>query len=492
MDFDLKSRVRDRNQLEVTLIYSQNKCGQAIEQQQLNLEFFLYTPKHLGIADELKKKRGKQLFTNYMRLASPKYESYQKCELDYSAQYLSLGSKMAEKDQIKKRVIYESKLFTSYLDHAFKDLSRTKDCSLSLLECYQTLKTFRHKYVRPINRLRSLSSEDIIDAFNFSDEYLSNRVMLLLLQLDLSNDEKTKVLSEEISYRQEYLKNVSKIDENRDLEFYRVHLSRLKDYIFKSLFLRLKEVKTEKIYKNLFASIAAAFAAVFANITRVEQFQGAQDFGLKFYTLFAIAVLAYVFKDRIKDQVKEYFNSWFKDRVPDREFKVFYKPLPKKGDLGDRLLGRVKEYFKFNELAAVPSEIKYLKQIIEREDRSVKAESSVIHYRKRIDLDQYSSTSERPDNLGLIDQFLINTHDFLPHLGDPSKSFILPDENGHSRTVATAKNYYFDLLIRISTKQDNGTRLERLEAVRLVVNKLGIMRMKKLVPEKKFLYEVCS
>ncbi|MFK7827399.1 MAG: hypothetical protein AB8G05_24860 [Oligoflexales bacterium] len=490
MEFDLKSRVRDRNQLEVTLIYSQDKYGQNVKRQQLDLDFFLFTPKHLGITNELKKKRGKQLFTNYMRLASPLDASFQNCELDYSERYLSLGSKMAEKDQIKKRVIYESKLFTSYLDHTFKDLLHKQECVKSLPDCYETLKIYRKKYVRPINLLSSLSSTDIIDAFNFSDEYLSNRVMLLLLQLKISDEEKKQVLLAEVIYRQEYLKNAPKIDRNRDVEFYRVHLSRLKDYIFKSLFLRLKEIKTEKIYKNLFASIAAAFAAVFANLTRVEQFQGAQDFGLKFYTLFAIAVLAYVFKDRIKDYVKEYFNAWFKDRVPDREFKILYKSIPKQGDLDEQVLGKVKEYFKFNDLGAIPCEIKYLKQIIEREDRSVKAESSVIHYRKRIEIDPGSSKGTRQANPGFIDQFLINTNDFLPHLGDPNKSFIIPDENGQSRSVETSKSYYFDLLLRISVQDAKGSRKERLEAIRLVVNKLGILRMKDLVPEKKFLYEV--
>ena len=489
MDFDLKSRLHDRNQLEVTLSYSQAKSGHDVERQQLDLEFFLFTPKHLGIASELKKKKGQQLITNYMRLASPKYQFYEKCELEFSRRYLSLGSKMAEKDEIRKLVIYESKLFTSYLDHALKNLSSEDKNQQRFVACYSILRMFRNKYVRPINDRRNLCSESIKDGFNFSDEYLSNRVMLLSLQAD-TGLEKNQIHLEEIEYRQKYLKSASDVDEGGDIESYRVHLSRLKDYIFKSLFLQLKEVKTEKIYKNIFASIAAAFAAIFANLTRVEQFQGAQDFGLKFYTLFGIAVLAYVFKDRIKDQVKEYFNIWFKDKVPDREYKIFYKSFPKKGDLNVKLLGKIKEYFKFNDLQALPSEVNYLKQIIEREDRSVKAESSVIHYRKQIEIQGDSLQIATQNNLGFIDQFLLNTYEFLPHLGNPSKNFVIPDANGASRSVETSKNYYFDLLIRMSVKQSEGTRKERLEAIRLVVNKLGILRIQALVPEKKFTYEV--
>lgn len=492
MEFDLKCRVHNRNQLEVNLFYSEEQQQGAIEKKgpQIDLEFFLFTPKHLGIAAELKKKRGKQLFTNYMRLASPMHQSYQNCQLEFSSRYLGLGSKMAEKDQIRKLVVYETKLFTSYLDHVLKEILNSKESSQTLSSCYDSLKTYRELYVRPVNQARSLSSNDIKDAFNYSDEYLSNRFMLLLLQLELSSEQKKNLFLEETNYRREYLHSASKLDVNKDLESYRMHLSRLKDFIFKSLLLQLQEVKSEKIYKNIFASIAAAFAAVFANLTRVEQFQGAKDFGLKFYTVFAIAVLAYVFKDRIKDQVKEYFNAWFKDRVPDREFKVYYRSFPRIKNLDVQLFGKIKEYFKFNDLNAVPHEVKYLKQLIEREDRSVKAESSVIHYRKQIELEANTASGTSYSKFSFIDQFLINTHDFLPHLSDPSKNFIISDINGQTHEVETSKNYYFDLLFRLSVEKSKGTRVERLEAIRLVINKLGIIGTHKLVPDRKFLYEV--
>ena len=42
MQFDLKSRVRDRNQLEVTLSYTHDSHEHDLERQQLDLEFFLF------------------------------------------------------------------------------------------------------------------------------------------------------------------------------------------------------------------------------------------------------------------------------------------------------------------------------------------------------------------------------------------------------------------------------------------------------------------
>ena len=511
----VRHSIHDRFQIESDITFDLRPRGPFESRRRFKIDMYLYLPYSLGVNSS--NFQGEAFFrhwTSYFRVRAPLYQQWRVLppELlsfpsvdEYFAGHLSTH----RRQRLGPRVVQDIKLFGNFLYTELKKLRsalprkrRGKDAERSryladeLLHRVGLLWSFREICLKPLREERYLIDEEVQRAFYLTDEYLSYRAELVLLRardaLPEHAEELGEMLAREITYRHEHgLLVLTEEDEQPvALEGYTYRLGLLKKYLGEALFLQVISDKKDVLYKNYAAAVGAGLAALFTGIVEHQRMQylDGDGSGLRFSFLIALAVLAYIFKDRIKELTRDYFNSRWRERLPDQRFRLTHRSVQPDGRADDYAVGISTEYFRF--IKEAPTDVSYLRTLGQTNSNDPLRREHIMHVARRF---EFELPNERQRALFplLKNVVRLDVSPFLNKLDNPTMAVSYFDRNRHAKTVLAPKVYHINGVFRYETLFGPEGSLVKVdyERFRLVIDKNGIVRLETLVESGRLGYQ---
>lgn len=236
----------------------------------------------------------------------------------------------------------------------------------------------------------------------------------------------------------------------------------LKKYIESDLFLQAKQKVDGVVVKQLYYSLAAGIAMIFATAIA---FWGQLRYGNITTPFFFALVISYMFKDRIKETMRYYFAHRLKDKYFDNKTTIGIKGTP---------IGWIKEGFDFITEDKVPSEVMELRSrspLLKAENRI--NDEKIILYRKMVRIDANALKSQDKYSLvGINDIFRLHLTNFIQKMDNPQVPLYTIDENEKVAVTHGDKVYYLNIIMQI---QADGQK--EYKRFRLILNRSGILKI---------------
>ncbi len=507
--------IHDRFQVESDITFDLRPRGPFESRRRFKIDMYLYLPYSLGVNSS--NFQGDTFFrhwTSYFRVRAPLYQQWRVLPPELLSfpsvdEYFSGHLSTHRRGRLGPRVVQDIKLFGNFLytelkklrsalprKRRGKDASRAKHLADELLHRVGLLWSFREICLKPLREERYLIDEEVQRAFYLTDEYLSYRAELVLLRardaLPEHADELAEMLAREISYRHEHGLLVLTDDEDQPvaLEGYTYRLGLLKKYLGEALFLQTISDKKDVLYKNYAAAVGAGLAALFTGIVEHQRMQylDGDGSGLRFSFLIALAVLAYIFKDRIKELSRDYFNSRLRERLPDQRFRLLHQSVHPDGRPEDYAVGVSTEYFRF--IKEAPADVSYLRTLGQTNSNDPLRREHIMHVARRF---EFELPSERQRTLFplLKNVVRLDISPFLNKLDNPTMAVSYFDKNRHAKTVIAPKVYHINGVFRYETLFGPEGSLVKVdyERFRLIIDKNGIVRLETLMESGRLAYQ---
>jgi hypothetical protein len=219
--------------------------------------------------------------------------------------------------------------------------------------------------------------------------------------------------------------------------------------------------------------IAAGFAMLFAAVVTL--------FAQNRYTtnsipFIVVVVVSYVFKDRLKDWLKLFLSRGLVRWTADRKIRI-------RDPYSGRVIGNLKEAFSFSDESRIPASILHCRQVdnITSVDEEGKPER-IIKYEKEVSLlpARISRFHERRRDLN--DIMRLNIDDFLKQADDPVVDYLhLDPATGELQHVQCQRVYHVNIVFTYRSIDAKKQSAERMERIRLVFNRDGIVRLDQVV-----------
>jgi hypothetical protein len=279
----------------------------------------------------------------------------------------------------------------------------------------------------------------------------------------------TTLAREESEYRQRY-GYLTLSGEAGEAEYFSYRSSLIKKSVQQALYLDPREVKADKFVRNGVGAVGAALAAIWALAAQIPATL-AQASGRTQMLLLAIPVVAYVMKDRIKALTNEYLIG--KLRRFDHTAWLTGPGLRNVG-LG-MLRARIREAMKFADRGHVPADVLAMRAAHRTVQLAEVAQEEIIHYRKVIEV---SAPGDLPDDYWVRDILRLNVRHYLVRLDEPIDEVAFFDANDARFKVAEIpKVYHLNAIVRLTRRGEDGAGQERLERLRIVIDKTRIVRI---------------
>lgn len=251
-------------------------------------------------------------------------------------------------------------------------------------------------------------------------------------------------------------------DSNRDV-MYRHGL--LKKYIESDLYIGLDKkrdgVAVEQLYYSIAAGIAMIFATAVGWLTQVK-------FGNITLPLFIVLVISYMLKDRIKDLMRFYFAHKLGN-------KYFDKKSPIK--IGQNKIGELKEGVDFISGAKIYPEVRRLREMASvMDDESRILEEKVLLYRERCRIDSKALSSEKQYLFRGINEIVrLHFSRFMQKMDNPSAWVSVLERDGKVNSIAVQRLYYINVVFQLKHRSQSEYR-----HYSIALNRDGIIKVKEL------------
>lgn len=252
--------------------------------------------------------------------------------------------------------------------------------------------------------------------------------------------------------RRETLSPDAVLSPGGDNETFMLRLGSLKKYVSRPLFLDIHNRRESELIKHLAYGIAAALAMIFATLIA---FLWQARYGAVSLPLFVALVVSYIFKDRLKDILREYMTGLLARRTFDRGLTIYQ---------GASALGTCKELFGFMETRHLSSEIRTLRELADKQTPFLHAAEEIMYHRKRIVLKRAST--EGFDTQGILDISRINFEEFFRNMDGKTEKLLALDDSGESTrccSVSGVKTYPVYVVRRRTYGGAQGYSLFRLD-----------------------------
>jgi hypothetical protein len=343
-----------------------------------------------------------------------------------------------------------------------------------------------------------LCHRSLVDAMRLADEYMSLFLeeRLAGLSATLESDAAhydgsgfaprasaaiSALAREEAQHRQKYGFLTLSASHGDAKEYFTYRMSLLKKAIHQALYLDAREVRRDTFVRNAIGAVGAALAAIWALATAVPAGIAGLPSDTKMLFM-AMAVGAYVMKDRIKALTNEFLTKRL--RKFDHTSWIYGRSL---GAIGLGMLrARLREsmrFLRFDEVEDAVRQIRLERRTVRQVDATTAGEF-VIQYRKSLLVESEDSlVNKLPEGYGFRDILRLNVRHFLVRLDDPSERvrFYDPDR-GAFHDAKLPKVYHLNVVLRVKRGEDQDG--ERYEHLRVVLNKNGIVRVERVVPVK--------
>jgi len=382
---------------------------------------------------------------------------------------------------------YHLKMFCSIFKSTFRDkvtyiekLPETEDrehlIKLGLTNAAEIARRFRA--LKEIIQVPTIDKRHLV-FFNLADEYLSLTInkykYRFVFFLEKSNIPNKALYKKEIvdSVRAEILyRDASKYpsvpQKNSDNEEMVYRESVLKKVMGSALFLRTS-MRRDGIYlEQIVFGIAAGIAMAFATAVG---FYFQMQLGFTF-SLFMILVVAYMFKDRIKELGRIYINNKIRKYIYDRKIRIF-------NSLNEKI-GYCKESFAFVSEKSLPSVITKIrnKDIMAELDDGGLGEN-VIYSKKLIKIfsDKCQDLLSDFNVVGINDIIRFNVKQFLEKMDNPTKLLFMP-EGDDIITIKGKHVYHVNMIIKYGMFGQEDV----FKRFRIIVSRSGIKKILEITP----------
>lgn len=503
-ELDWSASVHDDSQVELTFDYTASGPGDSAvlvndARPRFAVDVYLVAPAALDLgSDTYPKERFIADLTHRMRLHAPEVAGFDQGTVAALDRYLELDLDFAAKSAWAPRVIQQTKLFANYFNFRLKNVfvgSQPRPglkYKRDLADTITLLDNFRSRYADPMRESSLLFDDEVRDAVLWVEAYLSDRAQSALSRVALAG--KRKALRALVREAEQDVVDSPLGDGEDDeaVERYFYRYGQLKKYVAEVLYLNRTELHRDRLYRNLTAATGAAIAALFAETARYYNTTatGTSDFGFRVAFFLAIAVMAYVFKDRLKDLSKEYFGRRVMRAVPDRDSELHLDYIAEGGQRRKVLVAQHHEFIGHSSSQALPDDVAYVRQRCEADDLGI--DRDVLRYNKVTWLSPHALDVLEYTTLSVKDILRLDLTNFLSHLDNPLKELALYDSEEGSVVVEAPKVYHLDLVIRMerSMPSAEGDATDvRVEVVRVVLDKNGIVRLEEPVEPGRYRYE---
>lgn len=508
--FDTKVEVHDRKQFELKLEYQPS--GTDPESQYL-VETLLFVPRSLNIDEGTwSREQFYRDLHNYVRLKTPVL----------SFEELLSGTHSPLK-QLEERiplgllgtvgeVVYDAKMLACTMRGALRRFARgmKKECAHLLRgaeadkcappESPAHLLSLSRRSINAtqeiLRRFRSTSAqlgakyalgEKAEAALRLVDEYLSllveqyfRRIVVQMekmprsgVYIELRRELMDVVIADESYRRANRLPSV--LAPEGDNEEYTHRVGFLKKFCMNILFLKVQRSSPRKAWEELLFALAAGSSMAFAlGVGLFAQSRYPQAS----FNFFMLAVVGYMFKDRLKEGLRRMLASYAGKFLYERTTRIT-DPVTQDD------VGVCREKIDYGAAVHVPEDIAKLRA---KDDLVTVAQGelaeTVIRYRKKIILES-EMLPRIGDGLvtGVTDIIRLNIGRLLHDMDDPEFALDYVDlEDFSVGKLQMAKSYRVDVAFRFSL-DDGRHQRTTVRLVRLVLDRNGIKRMSELAPE---------
>ena len=305
-------------------------------------------------------------------------------------------------------------------------------------------------------------------AFGYCDEFISLVTLHYLRRLVLLDGIPQAAAihalwQTEMTYcRRHFPESIPSPEGNNEDVLYRWSI--LRKYISRYLFLEVRRRKGHPLLLHSVYAISAAIAMIFATFVAFF-WQG--RYGALSNNLFLALVIAYIFKDRIKEIGRERLLSLFREWIPDRRLLIYR---------GEHLeVGSCHESFRFVHQEKLPPEIRALREQAHwlklLNDRRAE---DVLLYRKEVALHNQPELFERTQ-YSIVDITRFNVSGFLRQIDHLFEHLPVGDED--DAVIVGERLYHVYMIRRVFFAGQSASEL-----VRLVLNAEGIKRLEMIQP----------
>lgn len=471
----------DKTHLELKLNY-QFKEGKAKTEYQVDTYFFV--PNNLGInKHQYSKKDFYSDSTNYTRFKTPVYSLPQIVSGEDSPLEklkASIESLVVNNAGSSGSYEFNVKMFVDIFSKSIRD-NTNFIINSPAKEVYKLTKKHRELVTEIITQYRKLRdmlllptlSEEVREMHAYGSEYLSlviEKHSFFLLdafkQKDLDKYESFKkellgLIKEEIEYRK-----VNGFDcianEDTDNEGLVFRFSVLKKYFESALSIDVNIEREGKLLEQILFSLAAGLAMLFATaIAFVSQ----SIYGSLTVQLFVVLVISYMFKDRIKEQLRISFKK--------RTFRRLFD-IKKELMVENKKIGVIRRSFDFIKKNSLPANVRALRdKDLTKEFDNKFSKEKIILYRKRITLHSkaYKKMFEKYQIDAITDIFRFDVSQFLKKMDNSRKPLYVLTDDGYKK-ITGRRVYHVNVIVRMLDKDE-----EILQRFRLILTRNGIKRI---------------
>lgn len=321
-------------------------------------------------------------------------------------------------------------------------------------------------------------TDKIRNSFRYCDEFMSHllelRTTRLIKFIDASPSHWTydevrpallELIMSERKYKKESKYGIMTGDAERDRNLV-YHHGMLKKFTESELYIRLDKKKDGVAVQQIYYSIAAGVAMVFA--TGVA-WHTQMRYGNITWPLFVVLVVSYMLKDRIKDLLRYYFAHKLGNKYYDKKATV---------TIGENKVGVIKEGFDFVSPERCPKEVIHLREEASHvEDESRIFEEKILLYRKHVTIDDKKTSNDDFYQMSGINEIMrLHLFRFTQKMDNSRVPIDTVDEEGNVCRVNVQKLYYINIVFQL--KHDDG--LVRYHNFKISMTRDGVLGIEEI------------
>ena len=351
---------------------------------------------------------------------------------------------------------YHLKMFAAIFKSALRD--KAKILIDALPDASELIERYVMRTQNVLSRFRALYEiiniptvpATIKNKFRMSDEFMSHVMELRTISLIKSIDELgdgsclqirrrlAEMVAQEHAYRDKVKFPMLNGEPERDRDLLH-HYGMLKKFTESELYIKLDKKKDGVALQQIYYSLAAGVAMVFA--TGVSWYYQ-QKYGSVTLPLFIVLVISYMMKDRIKDLLRFYFAHRLGNNYYDKKATIA---------VGNAKVGEIKEGFDFISETKIPAEVKALRESASFvEGESDIFEEKVLLYRQRVLLDDKAlAVKDKYPRKGINEILRLHLYRFVQKMDNPQMDVDTLDHDGNVVPITVQKIYYVNVIFKL-------------------------------------------
>lgn len=374
---------------------------------------------------------------------------------------------------------FQIKMFASIFKSTLRDeIRRINSCSDPTVKretidaLTRHIRTITTEY-RALGKALEDNNLSARDIYRQGDEFISHLIGMQVVKLykriepdhyKAEKEQLMQLIREESDYkcRQGYSLASPYNKEGNDELVYRHSL--LKKYIESALYLKVQSTPDGDAAKQITFGFAAGIAMILSTLIALP-FQ--RYLGSSPMIIFMVLVVAYMFKDRIKEIVRNQFAYQLKQKYFDQKNKL---------DFQDHNIGYIKEGMDFiNDEKTPPEALRRRNRSPLEADNGLFEEKTIL-YRKNIHIDtQYLRNQNEYRFSGIHDIMRFHIQQFTQKMDDPVVQLESVGADNHIEDIEAQRVYPIHIVMQFG--YDGNTEYHTF---RIVATRNGILRCDKL------------